>query len=811
MRFDTSVTKASELTAANLRNVAKTLSVQQLSRLTLPEIEAVVQAVSKVIPAGNVPGMILSGLARLPGRRIPMQKMKQDVTALFSGLDHVMDQAVYGAFFAGPAAVLWGYQNLLKLAGKDPESAFPEGTWQFYADYALREDTARHVNETHGFDSILKDHNLNLSKTDRLTAWFMASVTCLHQYNALLQNEWRERVAISLLEKHLRQENETQRAKRILREWELQRPYKRSEEGAQYDYPTYRRKKFEAFIQSRLQTMPEGLLSAWKADLHTNELQELAAYQQQMSILAYLEPGPYGETRIPFRFADAKIGVIHHDSYYMLPVVDEMGDPLDVLTARAQIAALLTSPFSSPSQIASLAKVKRTALAELRSKLNPVLVNELDNLKFAPILLSTDIRSRALPLSELRHTERGVGSHALTIFDTSETFVFDQSHIFFDGAWGTALAEIMTNEALSWARYLSLLPPPTPTDSRVYTTLTLQLSAADLDLVQQAPKVSPEAAAETDKVDLKACLSLRKLFKQRNERIELTINDLLVLYRAIHAATYTPTREVVNEINALSSVNPDLSASLKQLVMEGSRINPAILIPMDASLKSPRDRIFPLNIEVPLADLNLFAMHSQALSILSVYESAARAEQDVLFASFKKIQKAYLSTLAGFGVYLSRAKEMASQGDSTPAGAIKLLAHLPLPIQRLLDKIPEKFEVLNHIIKGREVLSNVGAVAATSTLTRFMTAKDDNNQKQLAWGIITDANAILRIHLRDFRPHVQTLMDIGRRDLANLITQDYLNAYAEGLNRYVRELSQIASASHETMTKPHTAKGRNIQ
>ena len=210
MRFDTSVTKASELTAANLRNVAKTLSVQQLSRLTLPEIEAVVQAVSKVIPAGNVPGMILSGLARLPGRRIPMQKMKQDVTALFSGLDHVMDQAVYGAFFAGPAAVLWGYQNLLKLAGKDPESAFPEGTWQFYADYALREDTARHVNETHGFDSILKDHNLNLSKTDRLTAWFMASVTCLHQYNALLQNEWRERVAISLLEKHLRQENETQ-------------------------------------------------------------------------------------------------------------------------------------------------------------------------------------------------------------------------------------------------------------------------------------------------------------------------------------------------------------------------------------------------------------------------------------------------------------------------------------------------------------------------------------------------------------------------------------------------------------------------
>ena len=81
-----------------------------------------VQLISKIMPAGNVPGMILSGLSRLPGRRIPIQKLKQDVNALFSGVEQVLDKAVYGAFFAGPAAVLWGYQNLLRLAGKDPES-----------------------------------------------------------------------------------------------------------------------------------------------------------------------------------------------------------------------------------------------------------------------------------------------------------------------------------------------------------------------------------------------------------------------------------------------------------------------------------------------------------------------------------------------------------------------------------------------------------------------------------------------------------------------------------------------------------------
>ncbi len=797
----TSVKKASELTAASLRTVAKNISVQQLSRLTLPEIESVVQLISRVIPAGNVPGMILSGLARLPGRRIPAQKLQQDVTALFSGVEQILDQAVYATFFAGPAAVLWGYQNLLKLAGKDPESAFPEGMWQFYAEYALREDTARHTNETHGFDSLLKEHGIRLNKADRLTAWFMAAVTCLRQYPALLENEWRERVSISLLEKTMREAGvETQKPKAILREWEMIRPYRRDDEGALFDYPVYRKMKFDEFLRAHTQTTPESIIKAWKEAILLAEGRDLAAYQRQMSILAALEPGLYGENREPYSLSDARIGIIHNDSYYLLPVCDEAGNLLDVNTARSQITSLLSSPAVTPSQIASLAKVKRSSLASLRSKLSPELISDLDNLKFAPILISIGARDRSLPLSELRQTERGIGSHAMTIFDTGETFVFDQSHIFFDGAWGTALSEIMTNEALSWARYLNLLPPSTPSSFHLYTSLTLQLSNADLELIQQAPTVTLEAGAETDKVDIKASLTLRKEFKQRSEKIDLTVNDLLVLYRAIHAATYTPSRRLSNEIHKLASTQPDLAASLRQLVEESSRTNPSILVPMDATLKAPRDRIYPMCIEVPLAELNLLAMHEQTLKLLNAYENSAGNDRAVLFDSFNSMQRKYLAVLQGLGAYFSRAKDMAAQGENTATGAIKLLAHLPLPIQRLLDKIPERFEVLNNIIKGREVISNVGAVVSSSTLVRFMTAKDDNNQKQLAWGIITDATNTLRIHLRDFRPHVGTLYSSGRRDLALLIAGDYLDAYAEGFNRYIRELSNITTTSRRTLS-----------
>ena len=797
--------KASQFTANDLRSVTQTIPVQELSRLSLPEVEAVVDLISKVVPAGNVPGMILSGLSRLPGRRIPIQKMQQDVNALFSGVEQILDSAVYGAFFAGPAAIIWGYQNLLKLAGKDPDSAFPEGAWQFYAGYALREDTARHTNETHGFDTLLQQNNIQLSKVDRLTAWFMAATSCLHQYNALLENEWRERVSIALLEEALRSSpGQTLRMRRLYREWELQRPYRRDEEAANHDYPAYRKIKLEKFLLNILKSVPVPVREAWESKLKMASQQELGAYQQQMSILAYLEPGPYGETRVPFKLADAQIGIIYHDSYYLLPACEQSSSkPLDVLSAREQISALLNAPFSSPSQLISLARVKRASLPSLRTKLSPALLNDIDNLRFAPILISADERSRALPLSELRQSERGIGSHALTIFDTGESFVFDQSHIFFDGAWGTALSEIMTNEALSWARYLSLLPSPAPATSRIYTSLSLQLQPSDINLVQQAPQVSHESGAETDKVNIKACMDLRKQFKQRNDLLNLTINDLLVLYRAIHAATYKPSEELLEEIRKISATKPEISTMLHQVVEEGSRTNPSILIPVDASLKTPRERIYPLNVEVPLMELNLLSLHNQTMKLLNAYESATE-EKTVVYAGFDHYQRLYLASLAGFGAYLTRAKEMATQGQNVSAGAIKLLAHLPSPLQKLLDKIPENFDLLNNLLKGREVFSNVGAVVSGSTLTRFITAKDDNTQKQLAWGVMTDSKNIMRIHLRDFRPHVDALLTIGRKDLASLITQDYLDAYADGLNAFIRDLLKISAANRQTIPSSKT-------
>ncbi len=791
--------EASLKTANNLLTVARSPDVQPLSRLTLPEIDAVVDLVSKIVPAGNVPGVILNGLVRLSGRQPPADKITRDVALLFRGVEQILDRAVYGAAFAGPAAVIWGYQNLLKLAGKNAADAFPEGTWQFYLDYALREDTARHATETHGFDTALDQHGVQLRDVDRITAWAMTAIHCLHSYHALLENEWRERVYTTLLVDITRDEPSAARYAQLYREWQKQLPYRRGQDATAVEsYPHYRRVRFDRFLRAAMTDLRPALYAAWQQAVAEQEAAALPAYQQQMSILTHLDPGAYGEVRTPIPLSHTQVCVIYQGHYYLLPTcMPGTTDPADVAAVRTQIATLLAAPVQEPpAQLQLLAELKRGEFSKVRRSLSSTLLEELDRLRLAPIVLNFDVRAPQIPLARLRQAERGVGDHALTLFDTGQTFVFDQSHIFFDGAWGSALAEILTNEALAWAVYLSAQSPARPGGTRPYAP-ALFLQPDDAALIADIPRVTPEANAETVAVNLKALLALRKLFRSRNDLIRLTVNDLLVLYRAIHAYLYEPDPELVNELDALAHNPATQSAAEAALdALYAGRESPAILIPIDASQRSPRDRLYPMTFVVPLADLDLLTLHARVIQALGGYQIAD--ERSVAYQDFDKLQRAYLAALAGFGAVLSRAKDVAMVGESVSVGTIKLLAHMPTPLQRLLDQIPGKLDMLNDIIKGREVFSNVGVVASGSTLVRFITAKDDNDRKTLAWGIVTDARGVMHISLRDFRRHVRLLFAIGRADLAHWMAQDYLDQYVHGLNRYVQELNLITRASRET-------------
>jgi hypothetical protein len=804
MKNEEAYKDASSKTAINLRTIAHSIFVRDASKLSLPEIDSVVDRFSRIVPAGNVPALILNGLARLPGRRPPPRTVERDVNRLFQGVESALDKAIYSTFFAGPAAIIWGYQQLLKLAGKEMEDAFPEGVWQFYVNYALREDTARHANETHGFDTVMRYHNIQLNQRDRLCAWTMAAIQCLHQYPQWLANEWRERVYTFILQDVTRGTAYSGRFDHLYWDWQKEKPYGLEPDlGSTYkcvqNYAAYRRLKFDQFLAEAMADLDNECRQRWIAGIQSKG-SDLIDYQRQMTIQTYLDPGPYGESRLVFPISNAHIGIIYNGQYYLIPACQpDSSKPAEVEVVRSQIGELLFQRTAeNVTSLEMFAGTKRTSLRKLKEGLGENLQESIRQLHQAPILINADQRPDNLPLSEIRQGERGIGDHALTVFDTGRTFVFDQSHIFFDGAWGAGLAEILTREAIAWGVLLHRQPSARKICPSI-KPIQFSISDREMALIEEAPKITYGVSAETDAVRLKPILTLRKLFKRRSDLLNLTVNDLLVLYRVIHAFTYR--------------LDPALGAELEQLTMDregemvvrealeaielNQRISPAILIPIDATLKSPKERVYPMVFEVPVHEIDLLGLHQQTLKALEEYENG-NDDQSEAHALFDSLQREYLATLASLAAVLTRAKEVGVHGESASVETIKLLAHIPTPVQRLLDRIPNRFDVLNDLIKGREIFSNIGRVVPSSSLTRFATAKDDNEKKDLVWGVVTDADGVMRITLRDFRSHVGPLRRMGRKVLAEKMAQDYLDKYAIGLNEYVDQVLQITSKSRET-------------
>lgn len=717
------------------------------------------------------------------------------------------DKLVYSTFYWIPAKLLETYQRLLTLTGQNVEASFPEGTWQFYVGYALRDDTARHACETRGFDWALNQENIQLAAVDRVTAWVMAAIYTVYQYDDLLENEWRERVFTAVLHQTALdfQHEDTPYFAELYRLWESKRPYRRNSDARpDEDFPAYRRRKFDAFLAAATEGLPRPLLQEWRTRLEAAQKEALPAYQKQMRLRAYLEPTIYGEIRQPLAPDQVHVGVIYQGNYYFIPIHRPGSSlPLDVGAVRRQIATLMAKPAEKEAvSLIPFARINRAALPDLFQDISLVLQQELLSLRQVPIWINADQRTSQQPLSAVRQGERGIGSHPLTIFDTGESFVFDLSHIFFDGIWGVSLAEIMTNEALAWAGYLHSLPAAGPGQQRPYSP-TFSFRPGDADRVAQAPYVPQEAGAETAVIDLPAFLALRQRAKEEAALQHITVNDWLVLYRAIHTAVYQPSPELQAELAALTRSGKTVAAAEKiiNLLQADRSTNPAILIPVDASRRSPRDRVYPLTFEVPLLNLELINLHHQALAALKTIERGSPNPSQT-FAQFDKLRQMYLGKLQEFGEDLYRQKQKAIQGQTMSVGTIRLLAHVPIPVQRLLDRIPGLFDSLNDLIKGREVFSNVGWVAPSSTLSRFVSAKDDNEKKELVWGVMTDASGQMVLTLRDFRPHVELLRSLGRHDLAMRLATDQLESYAVDFNRFVRELHGILEGTSEPAPIP---------
>jgi hypothetical protein len=103
---------------------------------------------------------------------------------------------------------------------------------------------------------------------------------------------------------------------------------------------------------------------------------------------------------------------------------------------------------------------------------------------------------------------------------------------------------------------------------------------------------------------------------------------------------------------------------------------------------------------VPLHDLDLINLHQRVVKALDAYSKRGDGDNGPFMIASTNC-KGLPGTLAGWPM-MGRTKEIALTGETFSVGAIKMLAHLPTPPTHA-DQVPGRFEVLNDLIRGREV------------------------------------------------------------------------------------------------------------
>jgi hypothetical protein len=788
--------------------------------------------------SGTLGGLIRSGFTLLNARRVrPKSEAKQRELHL----SDLLDRAIFVALIVIPAFFLDTFQRLRSSLTGEPR-AYPQGMWQFYLHWGLREDLAHFTNETTGYH---RNRPAEATELDDLTAWVMTVIQFVWGYEELMGVVWDEWTMLRLISEAAEEAGlkDEPQFRRLSRQWELARPYRAPLNGT---YADIRWAKFYAFSRRVLDTLPADLQKRISEEYNVLAEAGRKPYQKQMSVLARLAPGRRLDSKEPIPLWDACIGVVLGGRYHLIHVAahDENGAPvvygqggsrwplqfrngspvgpdgtklildgdqfyrardgqwvgyLDMAPASF-VEWQLRSIFEHPPQEAweaeqavdiLLAETPRKSQNRLRGMLPKETQQALKQLSYAPVILNWDQKPRDRSLAELRRTHRGIGDHALTIIRAEDSIIFDQSHVFFDGAWSLAMAEVLTNAAVHWCqRCIDIAPSEAPPPR----ALRLEPSGAFLKEARLCQQV-PEISAETTIFDISQIFKLRKMLAETGTH--LTINDLLVITRIFHAAHYRPSRTVQQEINsfqanARSPAEQRAVAAIEHSLKRGRLINPALLIPVDASLHDPQDRLFPITFR-NLAD-NLVWIWDETWDAYQAYrkiEPPDTPEGLQALQLFARRRTFLIGNLRAFSYILDANKAVALRGESLTVAIAGLLVHLPAWMQHLLNLIPEQFTVLNEIIKGDEVYSNVGRVATGSSLTRFMTAKDDGNTKALAWGIMTDDEGRMIITMRDFRPHVTPLFDAGRIDLARDMAQDYVVSYTQDLIGLVARLAAM--------------------
>jgi hypothetical protein len=230
------------------------VALHELSRLTAQEVTRLRREIAGAGQTAGLSGFLRHGLMRFQARNVTQERSERSLSAVLRGLN-LVPQNLLGAVVAAPTTVaLAGYQRMMRLIGRNAEDAFPDGTWQFYLEFNLREDAARHANETVAFQRSLPP---GVPEAVQGAAWGAAVARLVLGYDELLALIWQEYASLRLL----REIDETL-GRRTLAVWGHYRPYTRP---VGESYNAYRRRMFRAMLAEHLAGLAPQARQQWAA------------------------------------------------------------------------------------------------------------------------------------------------------------------------------------------------------------------------------------------------------------------------------------------------------------------------------------------------------------------------------------------------------------------------------------------------------------------------------------------------------------------------------------------------------------------
>src|SRR4029078_1484329 len=142
--------------------------------------------------------------------------------------------------------------------------------------------------------------------------------------------------------------------------------------------------------------------------------------------------------------------------------------------------------------------------------------------------------------------------------------------------------------------------------------------------------------------------------------------------RCDHAATFWPAAEAEQALETLATIQggPPIAQLYRHQLEQQGEINPAMLIPMDASANDPRLRLYPTTFRNPRPSLLPSLERCDAL--LARLRRHADAPTRL---EFERERQALYLELHSYAALLRALKQVTMRGESFTTAALRLMGH----------------------------------------------------------------------------------------------------------------------------------------